>query len=270
VRFLGVDLAWGEGSAEKRAAETGVAALDEMGQVVAAGWTCGVSETLAWIDESAEDDALLFVDAPLIVENAGGQRLCEKQTGQRYGRWQVSANTTNLNSRWLGGVTLRRELESRGWLYSDGRAGPPKTGRVVSECYPYTTLVGVVELGYDVERPRYKRAPKGMSAALWKPLRGGACDDLIVRLAGLLDGDPPLDLRSHAETRRLMDEPSPPERVAYKHREDLIDAVISAWTAAFWHQHGFERCQVLGVPDGVLPATPLATIIAPARPEQTR
>ncbi|HUP22974.1 MAG TPA: DUF429 domain-containing protein [Thermoanaerobaculia bacterium] len=270
MRFLGIDLAWGEGSAEKQAAETGVAAVDETGQVVAAGWTRGIAETLAWVADEAREDALLFVDAPLIVDNASGQRLCERHTGQRYGRWQVSANTTNLLSRWLGGVSLRRELEARGWRYSDGRAGPPAGGRVLSECYPYTTLVGVAELEYDVERPRYKRSPKRMPAATWKRLRAAACDDLIARLARLVNGDPPLDLSSHPETLRLLDEPSPLDRGRYKHREDLLDAVISAWTAAFWQRHGHARCQILGAPDGVSPAMPLATIIAPARPEQRR
>jgi predicted RNase H-like nuclease len=53
----------------------------------------------------------------------------------------------------------------------------------------------------------------------------------------------------------------------------LLDAVISAWTAAFWHRHGLARCQVLGLPVDGAPGTadaPLATIIAPARPEQMR
>jgi predicted RNase H-like nuclease len=264
--FGGIDLAWGEGSDERRAAESGVVALSAMGEIVDAGWTCGIGETVEWVERVAPAGMLLFVDAPLVVDNATGQRVCERQTGQRYGRWKVSANTTNLGSRYLGGVTLRRELESRGWRYDDGRTGPPARGRVVSECYPYTTLVGVAELGYDVERPRYKRAPKGMLARMWKPLRAVACDDLIRRLAALAGSDPPIDLRSHAETRRLVDEPSPLERVAYKHREDLIDAVISAWTASFWHRHGLVRCQVLGLPEMEEPA--VATIIAPARPEQ--
>ncbi|MCP9487566.1 MAG: DUF429 domain-containing protein [Gaiellaceae bacterium MAG52_C11] len=246
-----------------------MAVLDGGGRVVDAGWTNGIDETLAWIEETSGPDALLFVDAPLIVDNETGQRLCEKQTGQRYGRWQVSANTTNLGSPRLGGVALRRRLEERGWRYDDGRAGPPTAGRVVSECYPYTALVGVAELGYEDERPRYKRPPKRMPVAIWQPLRAAACDELIQRLATLAAADPPLDLRSHSETRNLLEEPSPLTRVAYKRREDLIDAVISAWTAAFWHRHGLVRCQVLGVPPGAGPE-PLATIIAPARPEQMR
>lgn len=56
---------------------------------------------------------------------------------------------------------------------------------------------------------------------------------------------------------------------AYKHREDLIDALLCAWTAAFWVRHGLARCQVLGLP-AVTDGTPAATIIVPARPEQRR
>jgi hypothetical protein len=67
---------------------------------------------------------------------------------------------TNLRSPRLAGVTLRRRLEKQDWRYSDGHSGPPVAGRWCCECYPYTTLVGAPELGYDLERPRYKRKPR--------------------------------------------------------------------------------------------------------------
>lgn len=67
---------------------------------------------------------------------------------------------------------------------------------------------------------------------------------------------------------RLVEEPSPLDRVAYKRREDLLDAIISAWTAAFWHRYGHARCQVLGDLTGAASEARLATIIAPAGPEQ--
>jgi predicted RNase H-like nuclease len=85
-------------------------------------------------------------------------------------------------------------------------------------------------------------------------------------VAALADADPPLDLRSHETTGKLLEEASPLDIAAYKHREDLLDAALCAWTAALWHRHGFERCQVLGAAPGVV--RPAATIIAPARPEQ--
>ena len=275
MRYLGIDLAWGEGSSSRSANRSGVVALEPSGEIVDADWTVGLDETVAWIERFAMVNCLLFVDAPLLVTNASGQRLAEKQVGQRYGRWKVSANSTNLASPRLAGVRLRERLETLGWRYSDGVAGPPGAGRWVSECYPYTTIVGAPELGYDAERPRYKRAPRGMPAAESWPLKTRACDELIRRVAALTDADPPMDLASHPTTRRLIDEPSPPVNAAYKQREDLLDAAICAWTAALWHRHGMTRCQVLGVdhadgstsdPPGTLGS--LATIVAPARDAQ--
>jgi len=266
LRALGVDLAWADTTV---ANETGVVAADPDGTIVAAGWTTGVEETVAWANMHVSEDVMLFVDAPLLVLNPDKQRLCEKQVGQRYGRWKVSANSTNLASPRLAGVRLMRELEAVGWVYADGIAGPPASGRVVSECYPYTTIVGADEFGYDHERPLYKRKPKSLPTAAWRPVRAAACDVLIQRLADLRTASPPLDLRSHPLTAQLLDEPSPLGDRAYKHREDLIDACLAAWTAALWIQRGVARCQVLGAHDLFVDDRGCrATIIAPARPSQ--
>jgi predicted RNase H-like nuclease len=158
---VGVDLAWRDSSDGLRANETGVAAIDSAGAILEAGWTRGVDDTLAWATASAGDGhALMFLDAPLVVRNDAGQRLCETEVGQRYGRWKVSANTTNTGSLRLAGVTLLALAERSGWRYSDGSLGPPSDGRFISETYPYATLVGAPELGYETERPRYKRKPR--------------------------------------------------------------------------------------------------------------
>jgi predicted RNase H-like nuclease len=191
MRFLGIDLAWAEGSDARPARDSGVVALDQSGEVVDAGWTNGLAQTEAWIAELAQADTLLFIDAPLVVDNPSGQRPCERQVGRCYGRWKVSANTTNLQSPRQAGVNLRQRLEALGWRYDDGRSGPPTSGRVMSECYPYTTLVGVWELGYTLERPVYKRKPKHLPWAEFRPLRAATCDELITRLAALRLADPP-------------------------------------------------------------------------------
>jgi predicted RNase H-like nuclease len=107
-----------------------------------------------------------------------------------------------------------------------------------------------------------------MPTAQWRPMRQAACDDLIQRLSRLAGADPPLRLDSHAVTRQLAAEPSPLTDAAYKHREDLIDALLCAWTA-LWSRHGTNRCQVLGPPQQGA-TEPIATIIAPAKPEQRR
>ncbi len=89
VRVLGVDLAWSEGIA---ANETGVVAVEEDGMIADAGWIRGVPETVAWANDHASRTTVMFVDAPLVVPNPTGQRRCETQVGQSYGRWKVSAN----------------------------------------------------------------------------------------------------------------------------------------------------------------------------------
>ena len=114
-----------------------MAVIDSGGQVLEAGWLRGVDETVAWAQQAAGDgDAVMFVDAPLVVRNQAGQRLCKTQVGQRYGKWRVSANTTNLQSPRLAGVRFLALAESCGWKYSDGSGGPPNGGRVLSESHP--------------------------------------------------------------------------------------------------------------------------------------
>ncbi len=270
TRFIGVDLAWREGNGGLLANETGVTVIDGDGRILDAGWTRGVGQTIGWAELAAGDgDAVMFTDAPLVVGNETGQRLCETQVGQRYGRWKVSANSTNIHSPRLAGVQFLRRAGLSGWRYSDGSNGPPRDGHVISETYPYATLVGAAELGYDAERPRYKRKPPRLSAAQWRTERAANCDTLIGRLKQLADADPPLLLQSHPVTRELAEQPSPVSDSAYKHREDLIDALLCAWTASLWVRHGFDRCQVLGLPANHT-GGPAATMIVPARPEQRR
>ena len=266
---IGIDLAWAD-KAKANANESGIVMLKPNGDVDTAGWTVGIDETISWLDCHAPTNALAFVDAPLVVNNACGQRLCEKEVGQRYGRWRVAANSTNQHSRHLAGVKLLRQLTSRGWTYHDGVGGPPGRGRFVSECYPYTTIVGARELGYTEERPRYKRKPKRMRLADFRLLRRTECDELIRRVADLQGSDPPMNLTTHQETRRLIEEKSPISDKEYKHREDLLDAALCAWTAALWARWGTQRCQVLGAVNDGKRNEMQATIIAPARPEQRR
>lgn len=261
VRVLGVDLAWGEGTPTRRPRETGVVVADADGRVLDAGWTVGVTETAAWIVERAGAHAVAMVDAPLVVSNPSGMRPCEREVARRYGRWKVAANASNLGLGALAGVALRQALAAQGWRYDDGLAGPPSGGRHLHEVYPYTTLVGAPELGYDVARPVYKRRPRHVAAQDFRSQRAVVCDDLVGRLVALAGADPPIDLATHPVTAQLADEPSPLADRPYKHREDLIDAVLCAWTGLLWLRHGLERCQVLGAGD-------VATILAPARPSQ--
>lgn len=300
TRYIGVDLAWGLGlphSVTGRVSapnETGLCVLDDAGQVLDAGWARGVDAVTDWISQhlaaphttthgtahTPAGPAIIAIDAPLIVENPTGMRQCERAVGRHYGRWRVSANASNQGSAARAGQLLLARLESSGIHYSDGSAPLPATaptmptGRGIAfECYPYTTIVGVAELGYDVERPRYKRLIPGIARMDARRARALACDDLVARLHRAAPGLPPLDLLSHPATAELVTDASPLIDRSYKHREDLLDAAICAWTAALWHRHGATRVQSLGAsgtdhPGEVDARGRRATIVAPYRPEQ--
>ncbi|KFF59631.1 hypothetical protein JF66_09855 [Cryobacterium sp. MLB-32] len=270
ARFFGVDLAWGEGTALKPANETGLVCLDERGTVLHAGWARGIDAVAAWLIALAEPGDVIAIDAPLVVFNATGIRECEREVGQRYGRWKVAANPSSLRLQWLGGVTLRIALEAAGFRYTDGRHPPAAKAIEFFECYPYTTLVGAAEFGYTEQRPRYKRPNTALPLGERRLFRASECDELLQRMSRLTTASPPLSLATHPVTAELLDEPSPLLDRTYKHREDLLDAALAAWTASLWHAHGLSRCQVLGATDTPDSAGRRPVIIAAARPEQRR
>ncbi|MFO7691007.1 MAG: DUF429 domain-containing protein [Cryobacterium sp.] len=269
-KFIGVDLAWGEGTALRPANETGLVCIDEQGTVLQAGWARGITAVAEWVIGLAEPGDVVAVDAPLVVFNATGIRDCEREVGQRYGRWKVAANPSNLGRPWQGGIALRLLLEAAGHRYSGGERAPDPTAVEFFECYPYTTLVGAAEFGYTVARPRYKRPKLALPAGERRAYRAAECDELLERMRRLRTATPPLNLSSHPVTAVLFDEASPLLDVPYKHREDLLDAALAAWTAALWSGHGEERCQVLGEHADRDPQGRRPVIIAPARPEQRR
>ena len=142
--YIGVDLAWGLGTATRRPNETGLAALDHAGRVLDAGWARGVDDVTAWVVSHLGTRTLIAVDASLVVTNPTGIREAERQVGQRYGRWKVAANPTNLASAASAGAQLLDRLTALGVTYASDTSGMrERTGPVVFECYPYTTLVGV-------------------------------------------------------------------------------------------------------------------------------
>ncbi|MET3451282.1 DUF429 domain-containing protein [Curtobacterium sp. 1544] len=274
TEYIGVDLAWGLGTDRKPANETGLAAMHADGTITDAGWARGVDAVTAWIAEHLGPRSLIAVDASLVVTNPTGIREAERQVGQRYGRWKVAANPTNLASAASAGARLLDRLTALGVEYvSDTASMRARTGPVVFECYPYTTLVGVEELGYDDERPRYKRLDLTVPAAEARARRAEAFDELVRRLR-TTPLDPPLRLDSHPLTAELAG-PSGIHGPTHKHREDLLDGALCAWTAAFWERHGDGRVQILGG-DPSLPADPLdeagrqPVVVAPARPSQRR
>ena len=267
--YFGVDLAWGSGTATTLANETGLVQLAGDGGVLCAGWERGVDAVVEWIIERPAPGDVIAIDAPLVVRNLTGQRLCERETSSRYVYpWKVAANSSNLAKTDLAGVILRERLEAHGIRYTDGLAPHDPSVTEMFECYPYTTIVGTEELAYDV-RPQYKRPARRMPAAQRPAHRAAECDELLRRMALLASASVPIDLASHPVTRSLLETPSPLNGREYKHREDLIDAALAAWTAALWARAP-SRVQALGATAEPDDRGRRPTIVAPAKAGQRR
>ena len=269
-RFLGIDLAWAEGTAARPARETGLACIDASGRVLDLSTARGIDEVAAWVARWEGPGAVAAVDGPLVVANATGSRLAEKEVASRYGRLGISAYPSNRGLPAQGAVALRRRLEDAGWEYDDGSGAPRDAdARTMLECYPYTTLVGAPELGFDAMKPRYKRLAPLLATAERRPHRAAEFRAVLDAVAGLARADPPLDVTTHPRAAALVaDGPALVER-RHKHLEDLLDGLICAWTAAYWARHGLARSQVLGATDPVVDERGRrGTIIAPARPYQ--
>ncbi|MFT2691274.1 hypothetical protein [Clavibacter zhangzhiyongii] len=184
-RFLGIDLAWAEGTAARPARETGLACIDDAGRVLALETARGIDEVVAWVARWGAPGAVAAVDGPLLVANATGSRLAEKEVASRYGRLGISAYPSNARMPAQGAVVLRRRLEDAGWTYDDGSGvARDDDARTMVECYPYTTLVGAPELGFDGMKPRYKRLAPLLATAERRPHRAAEFRVVLDRRRG--------------------------------------------------------------------------------------
>src|SRR5688572_27223676 len=133
--FIGVDLAW---KSERN--PTGIAVLEgdrsgaELTAVKTISSKANVAETIIAV---ATSETVIAIDAPLIITNVTGQRLCERAVGRRYGSREASCHTSNLGL-YPGArsVAFAAQLEAHGFVHvtpQDQRL----TKRVLMEVYPH-------------------------------------------------------------------------------------------------------------------------------------
>jgi predicted RNase H-like nuclease len=245
VRFVGVDLAW------TRRGGSGVCVVAD-GGVRGSGRVVSDQELLAWLAPLAEDDALVAVDAPLIVRNQTGRRPAEQAISRCFGAYHASAHSANL------GLPSFRDGVRGEWLARalgfdvDPFFAPGVPLRRAIEVYPHTAIVALFDLASTL---KYKAKPGRTLAS-----RSQALAELLRHLETLCDADPPLDVtvaRRWRELNRVVRNPG--SGAALARAEDEIDAYVCAYTGLYYWTHGADRCRVAGtLADGyiVTPVTP--------------
>jgi predicted RNase H-like nuclease len=232
MRFVGVDLAW----AMRRG--TGLCAVED-GRVLASTRVTGDADILAWIDDHLGGGVLVAIDAPLIVRNATGRRPCERLISRCFGAQHASTHSANLGirvfSEGVRGEWLARALE----LDVDPAFAPGTNVRRAIEVYPHPAIVALFDLPVTL---KYKAKPNRALVS-----RSVALGELMRHLEGLVDAEPPLEVRSAPRwevLRRVVSDP--PSGAELARVEDEIDAFVCAYVACYYWSHGTARCRVVG------------------------
>ena len=147
--YIGIDLAWSPGN------PSGVAVLDADANLFEYLYTDSLDAVLSLISRYPE--AIIGVDAPLIIPNATGHRPNERaflQTFSRYGLGLHAANTTLFAKRFARytGFTLYEGCKAIGLDFGRGN---------LFEVYPHATILALFNGGrvlrYKASVPRSER-----------------------------------------------------------------------------------------------------------------
>lgn len=231
--FIGIDLAW-----RSDRNHTGAAVLrGDRGGAELTGVSDSIrtiAEVQAFVKTHAGASTVIAIDAPLIIENATGQRPCETAVGKEYGRREASCHTSNLrlypNA---ASVAWARELIAAGYVHAPS-VGAVST-KVILEVYPHAGLIALFDLPKSLKYEKGTLAQKRLGLRVLAEhlcrlthatpiLRGNAC--LVDLLSRGLDSLGGTELKAH---------------------EDRLDALFCAYLAYYFWYWGLVRNQVFGV-----------------------
>ena len=227
-RLIGIDLAWGKQNGGEPA-RSGCAELKwEDGALTLSRLELlgRVDEIIKWIGPDSRD-WVVAVDAPLVITNQTKQRVADNQVGRLYGNRGFSAHSANLTNpkfgpHYQGRMILERLRELGGTLVE--KVADLNGGPLFFETYPHPVIVDLFDLDQAI---RYKKGPvakqRVCQQVLADNIRKHLCDDR---------SNP--QLRCTDELVNLLSKPEKELKgKALKGREDKLDALICAYTAAW-------------------------------------
>ena len=233
--FIGLDMAW-----QIDGNHSGIAVMEgDAHQVCLAAISRDVTSVAGVVDFIAAhspSDAVVAIDAPLVVKNATGQRDCERLISTRFGKYDASCHTSNLGRpHATTGMKLVGDLEKNGFAHNfDLTKAKQRPGKWVFEVYPHPAMVRLFRLDRTIKYK--KRTPPQKRAGL-----------AILRhhLKGLADGS-----RGLTESPKLQEvmelDLTGLRGKTLKRYEDTLDAIFCAYLA--WHcwRWGEERNEMFG------------------------
>ena len=183
-----------------------------------------LDDIVNWIDPGC-GDWVVAVDAPLVIRNKTGSRAADQQPSKLYQPYEAGAYPANLDR--LGedhrGGQLLRALKSHGAALVE-QAVDINDGRLIFETYPHIVMVELFCLEKTI---KYKKGRVAKRRAGQQEFAGEICEHLCAA-----DANPRLRLNDKLDD--LLHEPDPILKGRdLKSREDRLDALICAYTAAW-------------------------------------
>jgi predicted RNase H-like nuclease len=227
MRFLGIDLGW-------QSQPSGLCCLawqDASLRLLDLRRLEEIPAVLSWVDEWVPPGISggVAVDAPTLIANATGMRLCDRLTHKHFGKYHAGCYPANLGLAFAARtVAFGLSLEARGFAHAPEML-VRSPGRFQIEVFPHPATIELFKLERIL---KYKKGKLAERRQELMQLR-----DYIVEVFPRLE--PPVDLSGF--------QPEVPTRGAdLKDLEDRLDSLICAYVAAHWWYWGRDRNWVLG------------------------
>lgn len=216
MHFVGVDLAWGDRK------PTGLAVLDEDGQLLMVAAANSDDEIVEALAPYVDGDCLVAIDAPLIVTNATGNRPAEAALNRDFARFDAGAHPSNTGKPEFSVQPRGARIAARLGLDMNPRSG---RARRAIEVYPHPATVALFRLGRTL---KYKNKP----GRDFEELRSE-----LLALVGLVEGlalaEPALSVETAAWTALRTAAENARRKSELRVVEDQVDAVVCAYVALF-------------------------------------
>lgn len=215
--IIGIDLAW---QSEKNTTALAVGNLH--GNSLRIKKIYGSLSSLQCVIDVIEKESDvkgIAIDAPLIIPNISGQRLCEKELGKAYGGRKASCHTSNQTLYPSAtSVSLSNHLSNLGFTHLS------KDGSWQIECYPHPAIIEIFDLK---ERHKYKKGKvaekRQGQIELAEYLKGLSHSNILkLELGGAVSEFTDTSLIKNKSGAQL------------KVNEDAIDSIICAYIGALY------------------------------------
>lgn len=233
--FVGIDLAW---SGKNGSGISIIEGDEKSSKLIKTEIKKTDEEIINFIRENiGKNEAIISIDAPLVVPNESGRRLAEAKVGELFRKFNAGAHPSNRKrlSSWDGrirGEDIAKLLEKEGYLHIPLNKKYEKI-RSFFEVYPHPSIVVLFKLDKIL---KYKAKPKRDYE-----FRYNEFEKYIKHLKNLSKSDTKLIL-----TKEIL-EINVRELKAKKLKsyEDALDSILCAYIAYYAWKNP-EKCLVLG------------------------